>query len=221
MLKEAAKLEIWLKQEDTEFRFAILPPEYELTSESDNTQVSVNALGEIALLGKRKLKNISLSSFFPYQNYECCQYTTFPAPEESVRLIEEMKEKGVLRLIMAGTEINMECTIEGFTWGENDATKDIHFTLELKEYRRVKAISTEETDLVTGKIEPAETQRAAKEVKSTNYIVKAGDNLTEIAKRLTGSSTNWKAIYEQNKSVIGGNPNLIYPGQELIIHVES
>ena len=40
-------MEIWLKQDKTQFRFAVLPPEYELTSESNNTQVNINALGEI------------------------------------------------------------------------------------------------------------------------------------------------------------------------------
>ena len=56
-------MEIWLKQGSVSFRFAVLPPEYEVTSESGNTQVIINALGEISLLGKRKLKNISFSSF--------------------------------------------------------------------------------------------------------------------------------------------------------------
>lgn len=211
-------MEIWLKQEDIEYRFAILPQEYKMTSESNNTQVIVHTLGEINLLGKRKLKNISLSSFFPAQKYYCCQYSSFPTPEESVRLIEKMKEKGELRLIMTGTEINMECTIESFTWGENDGTKDINFTLELKEYRRVKLFSKE---TISEKVEVAVTKRESKEVKSMTYIVKSGDNLSKIAKELTGTSTNWKAIYEQNKAIIGGNPNRIYPGQELVVNVDS
>lgn len=131
-------MEIWLKQGKTNFRFAVLPSEYELTSESNNTQVVVNSLGEINLLGKRKLKNISFSSFFPKQKYSFCEYTTFPTPKESVKLIEKMKNNGVLRLTMTGAPVNMDCTIENFTWGENDGTKDINFTLEFKEYRKVK-----------------------------------------------------------------------------------
>ena len=46
-------MEIWLRQNKKSFRFAILPSEYELTSESDNTQVNINKLGEINLIGKR------------------------------------------------------------------------------------------------------------------------------------------------------------------------
>ncbi|MFI1161022.1 transglycosylase family protein [Streptomyces sioyaensis] len=45
-----------------------------------------------------------------------------------------------------------------------------------------------------------------------NYTVKAGDTLAKIAK---AHGASWKSVYEANKSVIGGNPNLILPGQKL------
>ncbi len=204
-------MEIWLKQNDKNFRFAVIPPEYELLSENNNTQVVINALGEINLLGKRKLKSITLSSFFPAQNYYFCQYTSFPSPQESVAIIEKMKNNGVLHLVMTETPINMDCTIESFVWGENDGTKDINFSIEFKEYRKVKIFTP---DMI-----PTETQRTEKEVKSTTYTVVKGDNLSKIAKNLTGNSANWKKIYEQNKAVIGGNPNRIYPGQQLVVNV--
>lgn len=204
-------MEIWLKQNDKNFRFAVIPPEYELLSENNNTQVVINALGEINLLGKRKLKSITLSSFFPAQNYYFCQYTSFPSPQESVTIIEKMKNSGVLHLVMTETPINMDCTIESFVWGENDGTKDINFSIEFKEYRKVKIFTPDTTT--------AETQRTEKEVKSTTYTVVKGDNLSKIAKNLTGNSANWKKIYEQNKAVIGGNPNRIYPGQQLVVNV--
>ncbi|MCM1184436.1 MAG: LysM peptidoglycan-binding domain-containing protein [Roseburia sp.] len=212
-------MEIWLKQGNVSFRFAVLPPEYELTDESNNTQVVINSFGEINLLGKRMLKNVSFSSFFPAQQYNWCEYGTFPTPAESVALIDRMKDNGVLRLIMTGTPINMDCTIESFSWGENDGTKDINFSLEFKEYRRVKIIISKKKEMPASEIIPAATQRAAKEVKSTAYTVVKGDSLSRIAKVLTGSTANWKAVYEQNKDIIGGNPNLIYPGQELVISV--
>lgn len=212
-------MEIWLKQGMTNFRIAVLPPEYEVTSESGNTQVVVNALGEINLLGKRKLKNISFSSFFPVQEYSFCEYAPFPTPEESVKLIEGMKNNGVLRLIMTGTPVNMECTIESFVWGENDGSKDINYTAEFKEYRKVKVKTKKKREPLPKKVTPAATERTAKEVSSTTYTVVSGDCLSKIAKNLTGNSANWRAIYEQNKDVIGDNPDLIYPGQQLVVSI--
>lgn len=51
-------------------------------------------------------------------------------------------------------------------------------------------------------------------MKTEIYIVQPGDNLTEIAKKY---NTNWEKIYQDNKDIIGSNPNIITVGQELII----
>lgn len=212
-------MEIWLKQDDIKYRFPILPSEYEIINDSNNTQVNIHDLGEINLLGKRKLKNISFSSFFPSQLYSFCQYTNFINPKEAVALIEKIQNNGVLRLIMTGI-ITIECTIENFTWGENDGTKDINFTLDLKEYRRCKIIVKSSSTALPQKITQPVTKRATKQLKNITYIVKKGDTLTKIAKTLTGNSANWKIIYEQNQNSIN-NPDLIYPKQELIIKIDN
>ena len=55
------------------------------------------------------------------------------------------------------------------------------------------------------------------QVKTNNdieYIVKSGDYLSLIAAKY---NTTWQKIYNDNKSIIGDNPNLIYPGQKLTI----
>jgi nucleoid-associated protein YgaU len=46
------------------------------------------------------------------------------------------------------------------------------------------------------------------------YTVKSGDTLSVIA---AAHGTNWHALYAANKGVIGGNPNLILPGQVLAL----
>ena len=48
----------------------------------------------------------------------------------------------------------------------------------------------------------------------TTYIVKKGDTLSAIASKY---NTTWQKLYEKNKSVIGKNPNKIYPGMILKI----
>lgn len=45
------------------------------------------------------------------------------------------------------------------------------------------------------------------------YTVKSGDTLGGIASKL--GISNWRTLYETNKSVIGSNYNLIRPGQKL------
>lgn len=51
-------------------------------------------------------------------------------------------------------------------------------------------------------------------INPTTYVVKKGDTLSGIASKY---GTTWNKLYEKNKSVIGSNPNKIYPGQVLTI----
>lgn len=52
---------------------------------------------------------------------------------------------------------------------------------------------------------------------SKTYTVVKGDCLWNIAKKFYGNGAKYTLIYNANTGVIGSNPNLIYPGQVLII----
>ena len=45
------------------------------------------------------------------------------------------------------------------------------------------------------------------------YTVVRGDTLSGISKKYYGTFNRWPDIYNRNRSVIGSNPNMIYPGQ--------
>ena len=55
------------------------------------------------------------------------------------------------------------------------------------------------------------------EVQSYQVTVQNGDNLSVIAASAYGVQ-NWQRVYNDNKGVVGGNPNLIYAGQTLTIN---
>ncbi|MFD5874928.1 transglycosylase SLT domain-containing protein [Streptomyces sp. NPDC060322] len=57
---------------------------------------------------------------------------------------------------------------------------------------------------------------AAQKSKSTTYSVVFGDTLAKIAREHSVSG-GWKALYEGNKKVVGGNPDLIHPGLKITI----
>lgn len=50
--------------------------------------------------------------------------------------------------------------------------------------------------------------------------VAPGDTLSKLAARHCGTGS-WQGIYQDNRAVVGGNPNLIYPGQQLVINCGS
>lgn len=51
--------------------------------------------------------------------------------------------------------------------------------------------------------------------KKGSYIVKKGDCLWDIAEKQLGDGMRWSDLYEENRAVIGEDPNLIYVGIEL------
>lgn len=60
------------------------------------------------------------------------------------------------------------------------------------------------------------TAPPAKAAEARTYTVAAGDSLSKIAKKHYGDANQWKKIFEANKDKIK-NPDLIHPGQVLVI----
>ncbi|GAA1179551.1 murein DD-endopeptidase MepM/ murein hydrolase activator NlpD [Kitasatospora gansuensis] len=73
----------------------------------------------------------------------------------------------------------------------------------------VTTIATETAPAAT-----AVTPVAAATPAASSYQVVSGDTLSKIAsaKQVDGG---WEKLYQDNRTVVGGNPNLIYPGQQL------
>ena len=132
-------MELWLKG-SKKVRIPVLPSSYSVTSEQNNTTVDIIGLGEVTLRGKRKLREISFTSFFPYRyDSSYCDVSNIKTPQAYVKLIESMKQSSTVKLIITGTPISFRCTIESFKWGEEDGTGDINYTITLKEYRAPSA----------------------------------------------------------------------------------
>lgn len=48
-------------------------------------------------------------------------------------------------------------------------------------------------------------------------VVTDGDILFDIAQRFYGDGHQWPKLYDANRQTVGGNPDLIFPGQMLVI----
>lgn len=49
----------------------------------------------------------------------------------------------------------------------------------------------------------------------SSYKVQPGDSLWDITERVNGAPATWPKLYEKNKQIIGNNPDLIFPKQNL------
>ncbi|MEU8570489.1 transglycosylase family protein [Streptomyces pathocidini] len=74
-----------------------------------------------------------------------------------------------------------------------------------------------ESEAPAAKPQPRPAEKADKDAaKTVTYTVAQGDTLSKIAtaQKVEGG---WKKVYEDNREVIGGNPNVIVPGQKLTV----
>lgn len=194
-------MEVWLSWQNNKERLRLpILPYFEVMVGNLNTRVNICEIGNINLIGKSDLKEVTLESFFPAKEYYFCEYTGFPKPYECVELIEGWRKSGKpIRLIITETPINIAMAIENFSYREKDGTGDVYYSLELAEY---VFVGVKQDSKSHGYIQ--NNIRPAKEIPQT-YVVKPNDNLITVAKKTTGNSANAKLIADRNQSVVKKN----------------
>ncbi|WP_080967438.1 hypothetical protein [Clostridium novyi] len=131
-------MQFWIKAGGEIFQLPVPPSSFNVSGGSMNKTINIMNFGELSIMGNRSLRTWSFSSFFPKQNYSFLKYRPFE-PYWYVDVLEKARtSKEVCRCVVTGTKLNMQCTIEEFTWGEQDGTRDVYFTISFKEWRPLK-----------------------------------------------------------------------------------
>lgn len=211
-------MEFWLKKSNSDkIMLPVNPESFAFTEKHNNTSVNVNSIGEVNLLGKRDLKTGTISSHFPKRDRNYANNSGRQAPYTYINKLLSWKSSGKpVRLIITGTKINFQVTIETLKYGEQDGTGDVYYDLTLKEYRAVEIKKTKLKEKKKTTKKKSKPKRPAAKKKTKTYTVKSGDCLWNIAKRFYGNGAQYTKIYNANRGKIK-NPNLIYPGQVLTI----
>lgn len=213
-------MEIWLKG-NKRFRIPVLPSEYTVRSERGDETVVINSLGEVDLGGKRKLKSISFSSFFPAEGGSFVDYSC-PSPRECVEIVEKIQHGEPCKLTITGTPIKMYCRISSFTWEEHDGSCDIYYSLTLTEHRKIsiQKSSVAVDEEVAASAQTTESARPDPPKETINYTVQSGESYSSIARKTTGSASNKRKIQQQNgvgaANKVNATPTAI-PGLTLVI----
>ena len=200
-------MEIWLKNGTDAIQLPILPSSFTVSVENSHQTVNVQTKGDVTILGKTGLKTVELTSFFPGQDYPFSAYAKDRDPYDYIKKILGWQEKAV-RLTITGTNINLQTTIQSFSYGEPDPSGDVEFSLSLQEYRKPtytkpsKEKKTNKNKSKEKKTNKKKTANKEKKNKSKNYTVKKGDTLRSIAKKYYGDSSKYMKIYNANKSTI-------------------
>lgn len=203
----------------------INPENISIQRTATNENIDIIGLGKATRKGEPGLVNFTIESFFPGPN---SYFYKGNRPKACIEFINEIWEtenlnNNVAKIIITGIPIpiNMYFVIESFNYDHNAGDEeDITYKLQIKKYipYGAKIIGEATTSTVTRVTSPnvqITNNDNSDSYSGLTYTVKSGDSLSSITKRSTGNSSNWKALYELNKSIIGDNPNLIKPGQVL------
>ena len=218
-------MEIYLNVNDKQVRLPILPASFERVTSANISTSKVIGLGDVAMFNGNGLSKITLESFFPNHDYTFNTYSPVPKPYEMVEILKEAKCKGIpTRLIITGTDINQLMLISDFSYGEQDNTGDVYYTVDLIEYRNITIpkINTNTTSPTPQEpTRPTDNNSGSSTTPTTKtHKVVKGDCLWNIAKKYYGKGSQYPKIQNANSSKypsLKKNPSLIYPGWELVI----
>ncbi len=198
----------------------------------NNKTVNLINDGEVNILKNKGLTEIEFECEIPQIKYPYATYEPkFKDAGYYKKVFEELKDSrkpfqfaiyrdcpGVKKPV----DTHMTVTLEDYRITE-DAKEGLDFQVKisLKEWRDY-GTKTADVQIVAGKPQASvestrETGNAPAPASAQSYTVVSGDSLWGIAKRFYGDGSKYMVIYQANAGVIGGNPNLIYPGQVLTI----
>ncbi|WPP40435.1 LysM peptidoglycan-binding domain-containing protein [Paenibacillus hunanensis] len=199
------------------FHFPVNPEEMTISRSKGYETINMLEYGEFDFTLGDKIKEITFSSFFP-KDYDpsYCRYSNLPTPQAATNQLNRfLVSKSPAQLVITGTGVNVPVYVitynTTFRGGEPD---DIYFDLTFRTWRDAKVQSKKASS--SKKTGQSSTRTDLKQT-GKNYTVKTGDSLSKIAKLELGDSSKWNAIYKLNTKIIGGNPNMIKPGQKLVM----
>lgn len=134
---------------------------------------------------------------------------------EALRKLSAYQRQGS-RLKYSYRNQTSNLVIESFSSGHGVEVKGgFTYSMVMKQIsvaKKVAVISLAKPVTNAGTKQPA--SKSPEPTPKKVVTVKSGDSLSKIA---AAHGTNWQALYAKNKSVVGKNPDLIYPGQKIVI----
>lgn len=210
----------------------VTPSKLTIKINNANKTVTLINEGEINILKQAKLTDIDFECEIPQVKQPYAVYPSgFKAATYFLDYFEELKTSKkpfqfiVCRQTPNGKKFfntNMKVTLEDYKITEEAKQGyDLKVKISLKQWREYGTKTVNITIAASKPKASVEPQRAATTSpapsSSQTYTVVKGDCLWNISKKFYGNGSKYTVIYNANKGVIGGNPNLIYPGQVLTI----
>lgn len=218
----------------------VAPSKLELKIKGQNKTLTLINEGEVNILKKAGLTEISFDLLLPNVKYPFATYKAgFKNAKYFLDSIENLKtDKEPFQFIVTRTfpngkmlfDTNMKVSLEDYTIKEDTKEGfDVVVSIKLKQY---KDFGTKTCNIKFANTKPKISTTKKRTAKTTSknktHTVKSGDCLWNIAKKYYGDGSKYKTIYNANKSLIestakkhgrgsSSNGHWIYPGTKLII----
>lgn len=177
---------------------------------------------EVARIGGARLTTVQFDSFFP-DSYDpsYCNYDPRPwglTARDYWAIIEWLRSTGQPTFFnFAHSPLSGWYAIESFNPKHTaEDGPDIPFSLSLVEYVFMRPVIISEGQDIPPPPRPPGSGSPPEGTGQT-YTIVSGDCLWNIAKRFYGDGSLWTIIWDANKPMTSGNPNLIYPGEVITI----
>jgi len=216
---------VFFDKDNVTYRLPTNPEQIEVSSAQAIEKYEILKLGQIAIPTHVELKQYSFESEFPHMPLHYVETSgDYRGPDFYLRLFEQWRQaKEPVRFIASngiGEDINTLVLIEELTVVERAGEEgDKYVSFQLLEYREFgkKSVVVITDESVPTAVAKKEDPAPSVNPKSNGtHIVQPGDTLWAIAKKYYGNGNQYPRIVNANKDKIK-NPNLIFPGQQLVI----
>jgi len=211
-----------------EMLMPVTPSAMQISYKSSNETVTLIDGGQVTFMRKGEAATISMELLLPRRRYPFARYVGgFLSPEAYIKqLLARREAQEAVRLILTRTapggtvleDTNLRVSLEDLSVTEDgEDGGDVTLSLKLREYSEyvTKRAVLDRASIVSS-VQESVVRETANAPAVKTYTVAAGDCLWNIAKKYLGDGARWTEIYELNRDQIS-NPNLIYPGQVLVM----
>ena len=211
---------VYIRSNGTRYKFPVNPEEIKKTCKMNVEKYQVLGGKQVSVPAYTELSEYSFDCELPFREIHYMEPESRADPDYYINMLKKAQtDKLPLQLIYSNGETDDESVkvlVESMEITEKAGEEgDKYLSLSFLEYKaptkKYMAVVTSQQPAALQETREQESNPAVTENKT--YTVVKGDSLWKIAKQFYGNGALYTKIYEANKGVIDGNPNLIYPGQ--------